>query len=135
MSFQAVQLPSDDPTPQELIDESIDRYVRRSRDPLGNLMGDERFTCAVSKQRGIQDYRMRWQVRDLGEQLAERARRQVRHRESIFITAELPSGLFDEPRIKFRGASDENHACGVGVDRRATSNVGENSRFTSTPVT
>ena len=116
MSVQAVQLPSDDTASQELIEESIDRYVRRCRDALGDLVGDEGFACAVSEHRGIQNNRMRRQVRELGEQLAERERGQIGKRESILVTAELPSGLFDEPSVKFRGACNEDNACRVGVD-------------------
>ena len=59
---------------------------------------------------------MRWQVRELDEQLAERTRGQVGKRESILEIAELPSGLFDEPTVEFRGASHEDNACRVGVD-------------------
>src|SRR5580765_301790 len=59
---------------------------------------------------------MRWQVRELDEQLAERKRGQVGKREPILVIAELPSGLFDEPAVKFRSASHEDNACRVGVD-------------------
>ena len=119
MSVQAVQLPSDDTASQELIEESIDRYVRRCRDALGDLVRDEGFTGAVSEHRGIQHDRMRRQVRELGEQLAERERGQIGKRDSILVTAELPPGLFDEPGVKFRSACHEDNACRVGVDSKS----------------